>query len=52
MDSKLCNDFIHGPPSAKEEKGAGVGFTEKGQKLSVANRVGELINRFLQQIHS
>ena len=31
MDSKLCNDFIHGPPSAKEEKGAGVGFTEKGR---------------------
>ena len=31
MDLKLCNDFIHGPPSAKEEKGAGVGFTEKGR---------------------
>ena len=40
MDSKLCNDFIHGPPLAKEEKGAGVGFTEKGRKLSVTNRVG------------
>ena len=41
MDSKLCNDFIHGPPLAKEEKRAGVGFTEKGRKLSVTNRVGK-----------